>query len=38
MLFKEKMDAENMEGSQFKPVHIIRTSEQKEFFLNIREF
>lgn len=38
MLFKEKMDAQNKGGSQFKPVHIIRTSEQKEFFLNLREF
>ena len=38
MLFKEKMDAQNRGGSQFKPVHIIRTNEQKEFFLNLREF
>ena len=38
ILFKEKMDAQGRGGSQFKPVHIIRTSEQKEFFLNLREF
>ena len=39
ILFKEKMDAQDKGGgSQFKPVHIIRTSEQKEFFLNLREF
>ena len=37
ILFKEKMDAQERGGSQFKPVHIIRTSEQKEFFLNLRE-
>lgn len=37
ILFKEKMDALGKGGSQFKPVHIIRTSEQKEFFLNLRE-
>ena len=38
ILFKEKMDALGKGGAQFKPVHIIRTSEQKEFFLNLREF
>ena len=38
ILFKEKMDAQGRVGSQFKPVHIIRTSEQKDFFLNLREF
>jgi hypothetical protein len=37
ILFKEKMDAEGRGGSQFKPVHIIRTNEQAEFFLNLRE-
>ena len=37
ILFKEKMDVEGRGGSQFKPVHIIRTSEQEEFFLNLRE-
>ncbi len=37
MLFKDKMNAQGKGGSQFKPVHIIRTSEQKEFFLNLRE-
>lgn len=37
ILFKEKMDVEGSGGSQFKPVHIIRTSEQAEFFLNLRE-
>lgn len=37
ILFKEKMDALGRGGSQFKPVHIIKTDEQKEFFLNLRE-
>ena len=37
MSFKEKMDVEGRGGSQFKPVHIIRTNEQAEFFLNLRE-
>ena len=37
-LFKEKMLAEEKVHSQFKPVHLIRTEEQKEFFLNLREF
>jgi hypothetical protein len=37
ILFKDKMDALGKGGAQFKPVHIIRTSEQEEFFLNLRE-
>lgn len=37
-LFKEKMLAQEKVHSQFKPVHVIRTSEQKEFFFNLREF
>lgn len=37
MLYKEKMEAENKANSQIKPVHIIRTEEQKEFFMNLRE-
>ena len=38
ILFKEKMKSQNKADSQFKPVHIIRTPEQKEFFLKMREF
>lgn len=37
IMFKEKMDAQSISDSQFKPVHIIRTGEQKEFFLGLRE-